>query len=55
MKLTKEQKEYAKKKGYSEEQMKMLVDRYNSETGAISGKGTGISLADFMKKNKKNK
>lgn len=56
MTLTKEQKEYAKRQGYSEEQMKMLVGRIYSETGTVSGKGTGPTLGELMKNmNKKSK
>lgn len=51
MELTKEQKEYAKMRGYSEEKMKLLLGRIYSETGVISGgERRGKSLAEFMKR-----
>lgn len=56
MELTKEQKEYAKMRGYSEEKMKLLLGRIYSETGVISGgERRGKSLADFIKENNKKK
>lgn len=52
MNLTKEQKEYAKKNGYSEEQMKRLLARINSEGGVVVKRGSGPTLGE-MKKNKR--